>query len=156
VWRVALAHPPRGAAKVTVKAPGGVAEAWAAYDPKSIHEGVAPTVTDGVVTLTQEPGHRMPPVIFVRPRGDALDAKGLEITVEGPTKDTQVVGEVPPRSATGRVALLTSAGPFGLTVDVDWVPVPTGTEVSAFHEDAEEALEILGYRDKGVPPEKGD
>lgn len=150
VWRLTLSTRKSDAPiSVTIQHPAGFEAAWSAYDPRATHEGVEVALVEGQVTITQQPGQVAPRIVYLQPTGDALEPAGLTVTVEG-EGDPVVLEARSARltDAPGRQRFLT--GPKATwrpTVDLSWVPVPSGTEVSGYAPAMEEELKELGYLD---------
>ena len=147
VWRLTASPGPAGAAvTLTVSHPSGVKAAWTGYDPKGLYAGPQPEIHDGKMTLLLPPGVRAPTVIYVQPAGDATDAKGLTLAVEGgPSAGSWTSTGLTGADDGGRREALPEAGAWKLSVDLTWAPVPGGVAVSGTNAEVSDQLKALGY-----------
>ncbi len=151
--------------ELSLSAPGGIADAWHAYDPRGEYAGTPVVVVDGVARMVQRQGNELPPAIYVRPTGDPRHPAGLELRLA--TKKLEVGGllladgAAPPPEGNGvavfpapaEVDFSRASTPFltvgdagwGATVELVWVPVPTGVAVAGYSPEMRQELIELGY-----------
>lgn len=148
VWRVELKVPDDWPADVdlTVSHPSGIARVWPGYDPRG-RAATSPEVVDGRVSLHLEAHARALRTLYIEPLGDPSEPNGLVATLVGRGVQIAGVAEMPRIGVSHDPPpiLILGDGRFKLTVELAWVPEPSGTEVTGFHPDMEAQLRELGY-----------
>ena len=69
--------------EATLRVPGGVAEVWPAYDPRSLSEGVVITQQGDTVRVTAPSDRALPAAVYVVPRAPLATLVGVEVRVRG-------------------------------------------------------------------------
>jgi hypothetical protein len=154
VWRIELPQVPWTASDLLLAVskpatdtdPGGIAQAWLAYSPRGALSE-RPVVEDGRAQLTIPMGQAPPEAVYVRPQGDALQPDGLVVSLMG--KGVHLFGIAasgPIVPAADPPPILEAGDPrFGLKVELQWVPLPSGVEVTGFDPQMADQLRELGY-----------
>ncbi|MEQ1503653.1 MAG: sulfatase-like hydrolase/transferase [Myxococcota bacterium] len=132
--------------EVTLSHPDGFAQVWAGYDPRG-GTSSEPQLVNGIVTYTIRAGEAPPRALYLVPVGDPLAPNGLAASVVGRGVHFAKRCELDRLEETHDPHTLLTAGDyrFGLSVELAWVPEPSGTDVSAYRPEMEEQLRELGY-----------
>ncbi|MFT4624385.1 MAG: arylsulfatase A-like enzyme [Myxococcota bacterium] len=140
-----------GRVTLTFSHPGGIADVWAAYDPRGRTASASPEVgEDGVARVVVEAGAEAPAAVYIVPTAaDPLDCRGLRVDIAGAgIRLTGTCRQPPlPLSPEKQTLLLVGDNRWGASVDLEWTPVPAGVAVSGFDAGVESQLRELGYVD---------
>lgn len=125
---------------IEVRHPNGLRLVWKAYDPRSVTEGLQPTLQDGVARLTVASGQALPSTLYVVGT-DPSDPTGLAVSVQR--------GAVVSSGAATAPTASPLLGPVDerlkVTVERVWVPEPFGEAVPGTSKEMTGQLKELGY-----------
>lgn len=148
-WRVEVRaeHLPF-ALELGISHPDGLADAWLEPDPRGQRVAAPELLPDGVRAHLPA-GLTSRPVLYVVPTGDALAPEGLAVSLVGQTLN------LARRVGPGRLApsydpetvLAIGDARVGVTVELAWVPEPSGDATPGYHPEMEDQLRELGYLD---------
>ncbi len=154
VWRLAGAGSgvtwKTGATRLEVSHPQGFEAVWIRTSPKEpLVEAVLSE--DGTTVVLQDSGLTWPREIYLRPKGDVLDPRGLEFELRSRHETWRRGIAKNVVAPTGEARTLLRVGQGHTRLELTWAVVPDPVEQEAVDisgSNLKEELEALGYVDK--------